>query len=69
MLFTLFFNLFILLLDSRHVLIPKEMVSKVPKTRLMKENEWRDLGVTQSKGWVHYMQHLPGTNYIDGFYV
>ncbi|XP_066921775.1 cyclin-dependent kinases regulatory subunit 1-like [Clytia hemisphaerica] len=45
--------------EYRHVLIPKEMVKKVPKTRLMQENEWRDLGVTQSRGWVHYMQHHP----------
>ena len=32
----------------------------------MKETEWRDLGVTQSKGWVHYMQHLPGKRVKGG---
>merc|ERR1712025_856929 len=31
----------------------------VPKTHLMSETEWRDLGVQQSQGWVHYMTHDP----------
>ena len=26
----------------------------------MTENEWRGIGVQQSKGWVHYMIHTPG---------
>ena len=30
----------------------------VPK-RLMSEYEWRNLGVQQSLGWVHYMLHDP----------
>lgn len=47
----------------RHVVLPKELEKKVPKTHLMSENEWRELGVQQSKGWVHYMTHDPG-NYL-----
>uniref|UniRef100_A0A6P7G9E2 Cyclin-dependent kinases regulatory subunit n=1 Tax=Diabrotica virgifera virgifera TaxID=50390 RepID=A0A6P7G9E2_DIAVI len=46
--------------EYRHVVLPKEMVSVVPKTHLMSEDEWRGIGVQQSKGWVHYMIHLPG---------
>lgn len=45
----------------RHVVIPKEMVKYVPKTHLMSEDEWRSIGIQQSKGWVHYMTHKPGT--------
>ena len=26
----------------------------------MTEVEWRNLGVTQSRGWIHYMIHRPG---------
>lgn len=26
----------------------------------MSEQEWRSIGVQQSKGWVHYMTHAPG---------
>ena len=26
----------------------------------MSEQEWRNLGVQQSQGWVHYMRHDPG---------
>merc|ERR1719353_2626442 len=28
-------------------------------TRLLTEDEWRCLGVTQSRGWVHYLLHKP----------
>ena len=29
------------------------------KGRLLSENEWRSLGVQQSRGWVHYEIHKP----------
>ncbi|XP_044265558.1 cyclin-dependent kinases regulatory subunit [Tribolium madens] len=45
--------------EYRHVVLPKEMVKMVPKTHLMSEEEWRGIGVQQSKGWVHYMTHSP----------
>ncbi|KAL1493777.1 hypothetical protein ABEB36_009466 [Hypothenemus hampei] len=45
--------------EYRHVVLPKEMVKYVPKTHLMSEDEWRSIGIQQSKGWVHYMTHKP----------
>ncbi|KAF3834059.1 hypothetical protein F7725_025263 [Dissostichus mawsoni] len=45
--------------DSRHVMLPKDIAKRVPKTHLMSETEWRNLGVQQSQGWVHYMIHQP----------
>ncbi|XP_020805358.1 cyclin-dependent kinases regulatory subunit-like [Drosophila serrata] len=45
--------------EYRHVVLPREMVYMVPRTRLMSEYEWRSLGVQQSPGWVHYMIHDP----------
>ncbi|XP_030760616.1 cyclin-dependent kinases regulatory subunit-like [Sitophilus oryzae] len=45
--------------EYRHVVLPKELVRYVPKTHLMSEDEWRRLGVQQSKGWIHYMTHAP----------
>ena len=30
------------------------------KTHLMTESEWRNLGVQQSPGWIHYLIHEPG---------
>ncbi|XP_019866688.1 cyclin-dependent kinases regulatory subunit [Aethina tumida] len=45
--------------EYRHVVLPKEMVKLVPKTHLMSEQEWRGIGIQQSKGWVHYMIHSP----------
>ncbi|XP_075215840.1 cyclin-dependent kinase subunit 30A [Lycorma delicatula] len=45
--------------EYRHVVLPKELAKKVPKTHLMTEEEWRELGVQQSPGWIHYMFHRP----------
>lgn len=44
--------------EYRHVMLPKEMVKSLPK-RLLTEDEWRGIGVQQSRGWVHYMIHTP----------
>uniref|UniRef100_A0A8I5YV62 Cyclin-dependent kinases regulatory subunit n=1 Tax=Pongo abelii TaxID=9601 RepID=A0A8I5YV62_PONAB len=40
-------------------MLPKDITKLVPKTHLMSESEWRNLGVQQSQGWVHYMIHEP----------
>uniref|UniRef100_A0A8B9LZ67 Cyclin-dependent kinases regulatory subunit n=1 Tax=Astyanax mexicanus TaxID=7994 RepID=A0A8B9LZ67_ASTMX len=50
--------------EYRHVMLPKDIAKRVPKTHLMSETEWRNLGVQQSQGWVHYMIHQPVTLYI-----
>ena len=52
-------------LHSRHVMLPKEIAKMVPRNRLMTETEWRHLGVQQSQGWIHYMQHAPGRVFIN----
>jgi len=45
--------------EYRHVHLPKSVFKKVPKGRLLSENEWRGLGVQQSRGWAHYEVHRP----------
>jgi len=45
--------------EYRHVMLPSNIAKNVPMTHLMTETEWRNLGVQQSPGWVHYMVHLP----------
>ncbi|EHH29173.1 cyclin-dependent kinases regulatory subunit 1-like [Macaca thibetana thibetana] len=45
--------------EYRHVVLPKDIAKLVPKTRLMSESEWRNLGIQQSQGWVHYMIQEP----------
>jgi cyclin-dependent kinase regulatory subunit CKS1 len=47
------------LYEYRHVILPKETYKKIPKNKLLDENEWRNLGVQQSRGWVHYEIHKP----------
>uniref|UniRef100_A0A2K5RA66 Cyclin-dependent kinases regulatory subunit n=1 Tax=Cebus imitator TaxID=2715852 RepID=A0A2K5RA66_CEBIM len=38
-----------------HVMLPKDIAKVVPKTHLMSESEWRNLGVQQ----IHYMIREP----------
>ncbi|EFJ51936.1 hypothetical protein VOLCADRAFT_127315 [Volvox carteri f. nagariensis] len=45
--------------EYRHVVLPQEIAQLLPKGRLLSENEWRALGVQQSRGWVHYAIHRP----------
>lgn len=45
--------------EYRHVILPKDYSRYVPRHALMDENQWRQLGVQQSVGWVHYMIHKP----------
>lgn len=45
--------------NYRHVILPSELARLVPKSHLMTETEWRNLGVQQSPGWIHYMLHAP----------
>jgi cyclin-dependent kinase regulatory subunit CKS1 len=35
------------------------MAKQLDTSKLMSEEEWRALGVQQSRGWEHYMIHRP----------
>ncbi|KAL2757047.1 hypothetical protein ACRALDRAFT_2026978 [Sodiomyces alcalophilus JCM 7366] len=54
--------------EYRHVQLPKAMLKAIPKAykdssqgtlKLLWEEEWRGLGITQSLGWEHYEVHEP----------
>lgn len=56
------------LYEYRHVILPKPLLKMIPKSffedpqrpevlRLLKEDEWRGMGITQSRGWEHYEVH------------
>ncbi|KAI4154819.1 MAG: hypothetical protein LQ340_001425 [Diploschistes diacapsis] len=54
--------------EYRHVQLPKPMLKVIPKDyfdpanntlKLLWEEEWRGLGITQSLGWEHYEVHEP----------
>ena len=45
--------------EYRHVLLPKPVYKQIPHGRLLFEQEWRNFGVQQSRGWVHYEIHRP----------
>lgn len=41
------------------MILPKEMAKALNPPRILTEKEWRNLGVQQSRGWVHYEIHRP----------
>jgi len=49
--------------EYRHVMLPraiaKDMYRLTGGQRLLTEEEWRGLGVQQSRGWQHYEIHRP----------
>lgn len=54
--------------EYRHVILPKNMLKVIPRDyfnsetgtlRILMEQEWRGLGITQSLGWEHYETHAP----------
>ena len=45
--------------EYRHVVLPKAIYETMAKNKLLEEQEWRDLGVTMSYGWIHYAIHKP----------
>ncbi|XP_023323814.1 cyclin-dependent kinases regulatory subunit isoform X2 [Eurytemora carolleeae] len=45
--------------EYRHVILPPNIAKQVPRNHLLTETEWRNIGVEQSIGWVHYMLHTP----------
>ncbi|KAI7781109.1 cyclin-dependent kinase regulatory subunit [Diaporthe eres] len=54
--------------EYRHVQLPKAMLRAIPKEyhdsskgtlKLLWEDEWRSMGITQSLGWEHYEVHEP----------
>ncbi|KAI9487418.1 MAG: regulatory subunit of cyclin-dependent kinase [Benjaminiella poitrasii] len=46
--------------EYRHVVLPENLARWLPRPlRLLKAEEWIELGVYQSSGWEHYMIHAP----------
>ncbi|KAI9893663.1 MAG: Cyclin-dependent kinases regulatory subunit (Cell division control protein cks1) [Vezdaea aestivalis] len=54
--------------EYRHVQLPKNMLKAIPRDyfdtakgtlKLLHDEEWRGLGITQSLGWEHYEVHEP----------
>jgi cyclin-dependent kinase regulatory subunit CKS1 len=45
--------------EYRHVILPKSLAKILPNKHLLTETEWRNIGIQQSPGWIHYMFHAP----------
>lgn len=46
--------------EYRHVFLPKSLAEQIDtRGRLLSDDEWRGIGVQQSRGWKHYITHSP----------
>ena len=45
--------------EYRHVTLSKRMYDKIPKEKLLSEEEWRHIGVQMSADWNHYLIYKP----------
>jgi cyclin-dependent kinase regulatory subunit CKS1 len=45
--------------EYRQVILPEKPASHQHSNVLLREEEWRAMGVMQSRGWVHYAFHRP----------
>ena len=53
--------------EYRHVMLPKELAKMVPKTHLMSETEWRNLGVQQSQGMSYSTHYSKSQIFVKKF--
>eukprot|EP00931_Biecheleriopsis_adriatica_P026890 TRINITY_DN1627_c0_g3_i1.p1 TRINITY_DN1627_c0_g3~~TRINITY_DN1627_c0_g3_i1.p1 ORF type:complete len:164 (+),score=43.99 TRINITY_DN1627_c0_g3_i1:66-557(+) len=52
------------LFEYRRVTVPRGMLHLLPSGRTMSEQEWRQHGITMSRGWEHYDHHHPEANVL-----
>ena len=45
--------------EYKHVILTQEAYEKITRNKLLTENEWRALGIIQTRGWVHYSSFKP----------
>ncbi|CAE7021478.1 unnamed protein product, partial [Symbiodinium sp. KB8] len=53
--------------EYRRVTVPRHLVPSLPginQGRTMEEWEWRQCGITMSRGWEHYDHHSPEANVL-----
>jgi cyclin-dependent kinase regulatory subunit CKS1 len=43
--------------EYRQVILPRELGQHLKDRPLLQEQEWRELGIQQSKGWANYDRH------------
>ena len=55
---------YVWMIDFHVFRVFQDMAKLIPKSKLMTETEWREIGVQQSPGWIHYMIHEPEPNIL-----
>lgn len=45
--------------EYKNVMLTEAIFKTIPRNKLLCEDEWRELGIKQSRGWTHYMIYKP----------
>jgi cyclin-dependent kinase regulatory subunit CKS1 len=45
--------------EYKNVILPESIFKSLPKGKFLNEEEWRAIGIKQSRGWDHYMVYKP----------
>ncbi len=45
--------------EYKNVMLPENLFKTLQRNKLLTEDEWRELGIKQSRGWDHYMIYKP----------
>lgn len=46
--------------EYRHVILPREIAKRISDPpKILEEEQWRGIGIQQSRGWAHYEIHKP----------
>ena len=45
--------------EYKNVMLTEGLFKSIPKNKLLSEDEWRTLGIKQSRGWEHYAIYKP----------
>merc|ERR1712032_535683 len=45
--------------EYKNVMLTEPIFKSITKGKLLTEDEWRELGIKQSRGWCHYMIYKP----------
>ena len=43
--------------EYRYVVLPREAATELKNKKVLTEEEWRGMGIQQSRGWEHYGFH------------
>jgi len=50
--------------EYKHVFLPENLFRTITRGKLLCEDDWRSLGIKQSRGWDHYAIYKPESHVL-----